>query len=90
MHLSNTSSQHTNQIMRRLADTYSDDDQSDNDEGPRHTSRTGRVNVANPRTPGGRVASRSMDIDRDFMFRPEEGRMFLPRPQPQLHSPDLI
>jgi len=39
------------------------------DESDLRLARGGRVNVANPRTPGGRIA-RSMDIDRNFMFRP--------------------
>lgn len=39
---------------------------TDDEDMTRVTSR-GRVNVANPRTPGGRIA-RSMDIDRNFMF----------------------
>jgi hypothetical protein len=43
-------------------------DTDDEDMMNRVTSR-GRVNVANPRTPGGRIA-RSMDIDRNFMFAP--------------------
>jgi arrestin-related trafficking adapter 3/6 len=41
---------------------------TDDEDMNRVTSR-GRVNVANPRTPGGRIA-RSMDIDRNFMFAP--------------------
>lgn len=49
----------------RLSDAYDDEDDDDLE---RATSRNGRVNVANPRTPGGRVA-RSMEIDRGFMFR---------------------
>jgi hypothetical protein len=54
----------------RLADAYSDDEHTDDEDTLTRTiSRTGRVNVVNPRTPGGRVVSRSMDIDREFMFR---------------------
>ena len=53
----------------RLADY--DDGDSDSDEvttPSRLTERTGRVNVANPRTPGGRmVPSRSLDIERPLM-----------------------
>jgi hypothetical protein len=41
---------------------------TDDEDIARATSR-GRVNIANPRTPGGRIA-RSMDIDRNFMFTP--------------------
>lgn len=57
----------------RLADAYSDDDHTDDEDIVGNMSRrNGRVNVVNPRTPGsGRVASRSMDVSRDFMFRPE-------------------
>jgi hypothetical protein len=42
-----------------------EDEQTD-DEDNRTTTR-GRVNIPNPRTPGGRL-NRSMDIDRNFMF----------------------
>ena len=63
----------------RLADAYSDDDHSEDELDLDYTiSRSGRVNVPNPRTPGQRTASRSMDINRDFMFRPES---FNPRLQ---------
>ncbi|KAI9745152.1 MAG: hypothetical protein M1818_001430 [Claussenomyces sp. TS43310] len=55
----------------RLADVYSDDDHTDDEDGNRTITRTGRVNVSNPRTPGSRTTSRSMDINRNFMFRPE-------------------
>lgn len=48
----------------RLSD-YDNSEQSDDEDSNRAASR-GRVNVANPRTPGGRIA-RSMDISRDFM-----------------------
>ncbi|OLN83748.1 putative arrestin-related trafficking adapter C2D10.04 [Colletotrichum chlorophyti] len=51
----------------RLADYgYDDAEGSDSDEGPaRISERGGRVNVAHPRTPGGRRApSRSLDIQR--------------------------
>jgi len=46
-----------------------DDDSSDSaDEDPARPHRRGRVNVANPRTPGGRlVPSRSLDIERPVM-----------------------
>jgi arrestin-related trafficking adapter 3/6 len=43
------------------------EDESDSGEDAaitRITSRTGRVHVANPRTPGGRMPSRSLDIER--------------------------
>ncbi|CAL3969236.1 unnamed protein product [Diplocarpon coronariae] len=40
---------------------------SHDDESSDSSSRGGRVNVANPRTPGSRLA-RSMEIDRNFMF----------------------
>jgi hypothetical protein len=53
-----------------LADYFSrrgqEDDNSD-DESPNRITNGGRVNVANPRTPGGRIA-RSMEIDRNFMY----------------------
>lgn len=52
----------------RLGEEYDDDDNTDDEDSNRASSR-GRVNVANPRTPGGRIA-RSMDIDRNFMFNP--------------------
>lgn len=55
----------------RFADAYSDDDQTDDEETVRGVSRNGRVNVPNPRTPGG-VRNRSMDMGRNFMFRPED------------------
>lgn len=45
-----------------------EDDQTDDEDLNRTTTR-GRVNVPNPRTPGGRL-NRSMDIDRNFMFNP--------------------
>ena len=51
----------------RLGEAY-DDDAYEYDDLNRAYSN-GRVNVANPRTPGGRIA-RSMDIDRNFMFNP--------------------
>lgn len=42
------------------------DDSSDSDESPpRILDRSGRVNVAHPRTPGGRMQSRSFEIARD-------------------------
>lgn len=55
----------------RFADAYSDDDHTDDEDIVRGVSRNGRVNVPNPRTPGGR-RNRSMDINRNFMFRPED------------------
>lgn len=48
----------------RLGEAY-DDDYNTDDEA--RSNARGRVNVANPRTPGGRLA-RSMEIDRNFMF----------------------
>jgi hypothetical protein len=48
------------------------------DEDMSRASSRGRVNVANPRTPGGRI-NRSMEIDRNFMnFNPESMRMEIP------------
>ncbi|KAB5511667.1 hypothetical protein GE09DRAFT_1164076 [Coniochaeta sp. 2T2.1] len=55
------------------ADTVADggDDDSDTDsgeDGPARIHRGGRVNIANPRTPGGRrVTSRSLDLERPAM-----------------------
>ena len=48
-----------------------EDDHTDDEDMTRVTSK-GRVNVANPRTPGGRIA-RSFDIPRStsFMFNPD-------------------
>jgi hypothetical protein len=48
----------------RLGEAYDDDEPTDDDD---RAYSNGRVNVANPRTPGGRLA-RSMDISRNFMF----------------------
>ncbi|KAH8806336.1 hypothetical protein F5882DRAFT_496598 [Hyaloscypha sp. PMI_1271] len=48
---------------------YEDDHMDTDDEDMNRATSRGRVNVANPRTPGGRIA-RSMDIDRNFMFSP--------------------
>ncbi|OIW34201.1 hypothetical protein CONLIGDRAFT_569076, partial [Coniochaeta ligniaria NRRL 30616] len=52
-------------------DHANDEDDSDTDSGDDHPARIhrgGRVNVANPRTPGGRrVASRSLDLERPVM-----------------------
>jgi hypothetical protein len=54
--------------FNRLADygfDPEDDSDSASDDGPaRLLERSGRVNVANPRTPGGRMPSRSMEIQR--------------------------
>lgn len=51
-----------------------EDDQGDaDDEDVTRAFNRGRVNVANPRTPGQRIA-RSMDIDRNFMFNAEANR----------------
>jgi hypothetical protein len=56
----------------RLADYDDGDGDTDEEEAVTRTmSRTGRVNVTNPRTPGQRGPSRSMEISREFMFRPE-------------------
>lgn len=52
----------------RLGETYDEDNNTDDEDLSRITSR-GRVNVMNPRTSSGRIA-RSMDIDRNFMFNP--------------------
>jgi hypothetical protein len=43
---------------------HEDDSGSDEDSPARLIERTGRVNVANPRTPGGRMPSRSLEISR--------------------------
>ena len=48
----------------RLGEAYDEDYSTDEEPLSR---RSGRVNVANPRTPGGRL-NRSMDVDRNFMF----------------------
>ena len=52
----------------RLADAgYDDRDSGSSDEDaspPRILERSGRVNVAHPRTPGGRIPSRSLEISR--------------------------
>lgn len=65
----------------RLAD-YEDRDEGmssdDSDEArygpPRTVSRRGRVNVANPRTPGGRsIPSRSVEIERPFVALSMDG-----------------
>ncbi|PQE15682.1 Arrestin domain-containing protein [Rutstroemia sp. NJR-2017a BBW] len=50
----------------RLSEEYDDEDHTD-DEDVERAVRRGRVNVAHPHTPGGRI-NRSMDISRDFMF----------------------
>lgn len=52
---------------------HEDDDHSsdEDDHLDRTVTRHGTVNVPNPRTPGGRTTSRSMDVRRDFMFQPE-------------------
>jgi hypothetical protein len=54
--------------MHSLGEYEVDHMDTDDEDMNRATSR-GRVNVANPRTPGGRIA-RSMDIGRNFMFSP--------------------
>ncbi|KAG4435804.1 hypothetical protein IFR05_008725 [Cadophora sp. M221] len=46
--------------------SYFENQDSDDDEGLERATSRGRVNVVNPRTPGGRLA-RSMEIDRNFM-----------------------
>ncbi|KAJ2974555.1 hypothetical protein NUW58_g8623 [Xylaria curta] len=50
----------------RLADYDGDSDSEDEDVTVRNrlTERTGRVNVPHPRTPGGRLVSRSLEIQR--------------------------
>ncbi|KAG9246748.1 hypothetical protein BJ878DRAFT_540008 [Calycina marina] len=51
-----------------LADYFARYDETyDDSEDECRASNRGRVNVVNPRTPGGRIA-RSMEIDRTFMF----------------------
>jgi hypothetical protein len=67
----------------RLGETYDEDSYTD-DEDANRASMRGRVNVANPRTPGGRIA-RSMDIDRNFMFSPNLNDT--PRGESQLDIP---
>jgi hypothetical protein len=55
----------------RLADYGFDDDHdesgSDDETPPRLLERTGRVNVIHPRTPGGRMPSRSLELSRPPM-----------------------
>lgn len=47
---------------------YEDDSDSGDEHHPARIHAGGRVNVANPRTPGGRLApSRSLDIERPVM-----------------------
>ena len=46
--------------------SYFENADSDDDERLNRVTSRGRVNVVNPRTPGGRLA-RSMEIDRNFM-----------------------
>ncbi|KAI9051521.1 hypothetical protein LZ554_004567 [Drepanopeziza brunnea f. sp. 'monogermtubi'] len=53
----------------RLSSFEEQNEASDDDESPTRATSRGRVNVVNPRTPGGRLA-RSMDIDRSFMSNP--------------------
>ena len=53
----------------RLSETYDDEDYHTDDEDLNRATSRGRVNVVNPRTPGGRIA-RSMEINRNFMFNP--------------------
>jgi hypothetical protein len=48
---------------------FEDSESYSDDEDYNRAYSNGRVNIANPRTPGGRIA-RSMDISRDFMFNP--------------------
>jgi len=56
---------------RRPSAADTEDDDSDTDSGDEHPARIhrgGRVNVANPRTPGSRrVPSRSLDLERPVM-----------------------
>lgn len=51
----------------RLADSGLEDDSDGEETPPRILERSGRVNVANPRTPGGRMPSRSFEISRPAM-----------------------
>lgn len=53
----------------RFNEQYDADANEADDEDIVRATERGRVNIPNPRTPGGRLA-RSMDIDRDFMFNP--------------------
>lgn len=59
-------------IVNRLAEH--EDDHTDDEDNLARASMRGRVNIANPRTPGGRLA-RSMDIDRSFMATPTGSRV---------------
>lgn len=60
-------------IRIRLGEFEDEQGDTDDEDASRAYSR-GRVNVVNPRTPGGRIA-RSMDIDRNFMFNTETNRI---------------
>lgn len=60
---------------------YEDDHMDTDDEDMTRATSRGRVNIANPRTPGGRIA-RSMDIDRNFMFNPANFNITLTRETP--------
>ncbi|KFY23512.1 hypothetical protein V493_05816 [Pseudogymnoascus sp. VKM F-4281 (FW-2241)] len=61
----------------RVANVYDEEEGLDESEGEsgnesklrQNTSRSGRVYILNPRSPGSRAPSASMEINRDFMFR---------------------
>ncbi|PBP27832.1 arrestin domain-containing protein, partial [Diplocarpon rosae] len=69
---------------------FVEDHTSADDESPNSSSRAGRVNVVNPRTPGGRLA-RSMDIDRNFMFNTDAAAALpaVPLSGPNLTVPEF-
>lgn len=69
----------------RLSD-FEDEQVDTDDEDSNRAYNRGRVNVVNPRTPGGRIA-RSMDIDRNFMFNSEAFNTLNGQsgPQPGVH-----
>lgn len=57
-------------------DEGEDDDEPESESGNeskirRNVSRNGRVYISNPRSPGPRAPSNSMEINRDFMYRRE-------------------
>lgn len=57
-------------------DEDEDDDEPESESGSeskirRNVSRNGRVYISNPRSPGPRAPSNSMEINRDFMYRRE-------------------
>jgi hypothetical protein len=56
-------------FLSRLSEAYDDEDHTYDEYSNGAYTDLGRVNVANPRSPGGRLA-RSMDVGRNFMFNP--------------------